>query len=743
MWAGLVLFALLAALALMPARVEAHANYADSDPAANSALETAPERVTIRFTEPLEEALSEIQVLDSLGRRVDNQDSAVDTSDSKLMSVTIDSLDIGTYTVAWKNVSTVDGHLVRGAFVFSVGEPISGVSQTAIADQPLFQSPLEPLVRWLVLLGGLALVGVMGFKLIVSGPVLRGSACPGTGSRLDSVLRPALETASVRLVCAAFGVFLAGSVAQLVVQASVVFESSLLGTVVGPLWDILFETDWGGLWLWRMLLAIGSASVAVGAWRWRNDALTTSAAVGLGAGALLTISLTSHAAATIDVNTEAVINDFIHLIAAAVWVGGLFGLAEFVRLTLNLAGPADRRRILSAVARRFSFVAGVSVFTIVLTGIYSAWAQVVVPAALDVPYGRALIVKVTVVCALLLIAAANLVWVRPRLRAAEGAAAWLKRLVTLEAVLAALVLLSVGFLTALEPARQVASRQGIGSAGALSFQDTVEDANLTLEIDPGLVGQNTISVYLSDPSGDAITNVTDVRVRLSYLEADLGETPFSATDLGAGEFALERQLVSIAGAWQAEVVVQRPDAFDARTAFRFEVSGGSGGSLAIAPEVTTGRSLLGVELGILGLLFMGISIPIGGWYSRSGAMAMVAGVVGVVAGAALLFNVLGSGDRTPVRNPIPPTQDSVAAGRLLYQENCQTCHGSEGLGDGPAGIGLEPPPANLIVHVPLHPDQVLFDFIKEGIPGTAMAAMAAKLTDDDIWRLINYIQTLE
>ena len=444
--------------------------------------------------------------------------------------------------------------------------------------------------------------------------------------------------------------------------------------------------------------------------------------------------------------TEAILNDFIHLIAVAVWVGGLCGLALAVRLILAVCDNSERRETLSALVRRFSLVAGISVVAIILTGLYSAWAQVVTVPALQVPYGRVLVFKVAVVVGLLLVAGANLIWVRPRLRAGGTVGLWLKRLVGAEIVLATLVLLIVGFLTAIEPARQVASREGIGVESGLSFEETAEGTHMMLEVDPGQVGPNTIRVSLADRSGAPIANATDVRVRLSYLDADFGETPYSATQVGEGEFVLDEQLISIAGAWQVELVVQRPDAFDARAAFRFEVTGGGGGSLAIAPEADTGRTLLGIEFVLLGFVFMGVSIPIGGWYSRRGATAMIAGTVVVVAGGALLFGTLvsstGQGS-TPARNPIPPTQDSVAAGLGLYEQNCQLCHGVEGMGDGPAGVGLQPPPADLTVHVPLHPDRALFEFIQDGIPGTAMAPLGAKLSEDEIWHMVNYIQTLK
>ena len=104
----------------------AHASLVRSDPASNSVLAQPPSRVVIWFTEPLEPAFSQIRVLDAQGRQVDRGDSIVDRTNPNVMSVSLEPLDNGTYTVAWSNVSTVDGHRVRGSFVFSVGEPISG-----------------------------------------------------------------------------------------------------------------------------------------------------------------------------------------------------------------------------------------------------------------------------------------------------------------------------------------------------------------------------------------------------------------------------------------------------------------------------------------------------------------------------------------------------------------------------------------------------------------------------------------
>jgi len=47
------------------------------------------------------------------------------------------------------------------------------------------------------------------------------------------------------------------------------------------------------------------------------------------------------------------------------------------------------------------------------------------------------------------------------------------------------------------------------------------------------------------------------------------------------------------------------------------------------------------------------------------------------------------------RNPLRPTEENIAAGRVLHGANCATCHGPEGHGDGPTAHGLNPPPANI------------------------------------------------
>jgi copper transport protein len=732
---------------LPPSPLYAHANQERSEPAPNSVQKEPPDRVVIWFTEPIEAGFSEIQVLDSQGQRVDNGDSAVDGSDPTVMSVTLSPLSNGTYTVAWRNLSTVDGHTVRNAFVFSVGEPISGMPPAPETEVPLVQSPVDPAVRWLVLLSGLVLVGALAFELLVTRPVLLGA----TSNQNSKLLGQRINTRSYQLLLIVAGVMLLASLGQLVVQASVIHGVPLHEALGIPMLSVLRGSQWGQLWMWRVGLILPVIAwlllkLRVGQQQKENVAiLFTVLALLAGAASLLTISLSSHGAAALEIRTAAIFSDYVHLLAAALWVGGLFHLALTVSLVLQIQSQSQRRAIVSALVPRFSVIATLSVGTLVVTGLYSGWAQVTIVEALATPYGLTLLAKLGLVGLLLSLGALNLLWVRPRLTSQEGAGRWLRRLVLGEVALAVLVVLAVGMLTSMEPARQVAARLGIGQEGRLTFQATAEGADITLQIDPGRVGSNRFNITLMDRLGRPITNATEVRLDLSYLETDLGTTSAQALPAGPGAYVVGEELLSLAGAWQAGLVVRRPDAFDARTAFRFEVVSGGVGGGQIAPDAETGKLLWGVELALLGFLFIAVAVPLGGWWNRRGAVVMGSGLASFLVGVVLVFNtqLAGTGETDTTTNPFPPTAESLATGRQVYQQNCQSCHGVDGRGDGPAAEGLDPPPADLVVHVPLHFDQAMFNFIKNGIPGTAMAPMGDDLTDEEIWHVINYIKTFE
>ena len=90
---------------------------------------------------------------------------------------------------------------------------------------------------------------------------------------------------------------------------------------------------------------------------------------------------------------------------------------------------------------------------------------------------------------------------------------------------------------------------------------------------------------------------------------------------------------------------------------------------------------------------------------------------------------------TPILTPDPQR------GAPLYAQHCSVCHGDTGLGDGSAGIGLEPAPANLRDTARMDSLSLydLYNTLGLGIEGTDMPAFADQLDERQRWDLASYI----
>ena len=103
------------------------------------------------------------------------------------------------------------------------------------------------------------------------------------------------------------------------------------------------------------------------------------------------------------------------------------------------------------------------------------------------------------------------------------------------------------------------------------------------------------------------------------------------------------------------------------------------------------------------------------------------------------------------RNPIPSTPESIEAGKRIFDANCAACHGNAAQGAVKAGItisiieeqhGKQPPDLTDDQWDHGSSDGEVFTTIKRGLPPTMMAGFGGALSDDDIWRLVNYLRSL-
>ena len=117
----IVMAAVLAgAVTLGAPTVEAHAFLDHATPAVGSTVPTAPEAVTMWFTQELEPAFTTATVTDASGNTVDAGPAQVDPKDPTKLRVALKKLSSGTYTVSWHALS-VDTHTTTGHFTFTVG----------------------------------------------------------------------------------------------------------------------------------------------------------------------------------------------------------------------------------------------------------------------------------------------------------------------------------------------------------------------------------------------------------------------------------------------------------------------------------------------------------------------------------------------------------------------------------------------------------------------------------------------
>ena len=738
-------------------KVDAHANQINSVPAPNSELDESPDRVIIWFSEPIEESFSVITVLNSAAERVDLDDSARDSSEPTAMSVGLPPLENGTYTVVWKNLSAVDGHKVIGSYVFSVGEPISAGAQIDAAEQPLLQTVADPWLRWLIFVVAAIVMGGLIFEIVVSVPVVFSESSRDSWQAAAT----AVSERWSKLSLIALGLMVVAMVGQLLQQTAVISGDSVFTPDFEIVRTVAFDSSWGRLWVYRMVVVVAIVALFFLARRTAfetteqdeeddrslvGDSFIAQLAALVGLVFLGLISASSHnAASPPEVKTLATVTDFVHLISSMVWLGGVIYLAISVPILLTRLTSVDLSELLSASVSRFTVIAVMSAGTLVVTGIFSSYMQVTVPAATATPYGWFLVGKILLIIPLFALAAVN--GFRIARKFGNGGERAFRKSLLFETGLVLAVFVAVGWLASLEPARQYAGRIGISVDDHASYQDSADGTVFDVAIEPAEVGNNDLRVQIAKPNGDPIDNAVDVRVRLKFVDDDLGEPLVSLQDTGNGLWQLKDAQLNIAGEYQAEVVVQRPDAFDSRTAFRFDAASASTAADAIAPDTDAAHLLFGIQLLLIGgiIVLLAVRKRILPVMFGGGNVQPSVGLPGLVVVAIGLFfilnvQVLRLGLVDDLRNPFPPTADSVAIGEPIYFAACAACHGDSGLGDGPAGVGLPKEPADLIVHVPLHSDTILYEFIRDGISEAGMPGQEDSLTEEEMWHLVNYLR---
>jgi mono/diheme cytochrome c family protein len=91
-------------------------------------------------------------------------------------------------------------------------------------------------------------------------------------------------------------------------------------------------------------------------------------------------------------------------------------------------------------------------------------------------------------------------------------------------------------------------------------------------------------------------------------------------------------------------------------------------------------------------------------------------------------------------NPMPASEDNLAAGAALYRQMCSRCHGLSSESENSYGRSFYPPAPRLAFSRPTYSDTEMFWIIKHGVRNTGMPAWGNLLSDDEIWRVVTLLR---
>jgi copper transport protein len=373
----------------------AHAFVIKSNPSSSQSLTVSPSRVDVYFSEPVDLRYSKLAVLDSNGKQIDNKDIKNINGDQMALSVTLpSSLKDGVYTVTTKVLSQVDGHVTDNAFVYGVGE--SGISKNlsaaAGANVNKQGSQLyipDAIARFPTLIGQVIIVGSAFTTLWLWRPISKidwfKDLLKQTRKSIDSRLMILVVIGSAILVISDFGI--------VYVQAASINVG--IGEVV--------MTKFGNVWAARVVLSFILLVVSIlGYRRLKNDhnkiavsnkEITTIFVIGL--ATLATTSLIGHGAANGKLLPITI--DFIHNLAASVWIGGVIYLALVVVPGIRKSTSLEeitKISLISIIIPRFSSLPVVILGVIIITGPFLLYVlESNLGLTLASLYGKILIVK--------------------------------------------------------------------------------------------------------------------------------------------------------------------------------------------------------------------------------------------------------------------------------------------------------------------------------------------------------------
>ena len=528
----------------------AHPFLVDSEPGQGQNAAVGTTQIIVFYSEAIEIDFSELKVFDSNGNKIDNMDTAYYEGESSLV-ITTPPLEDGVYTVTSKVLSKIDGHLVQAAIIFGVGETQVDLSLLEAQEESEITFLAEAAARFPGIIGQTVVLGS-----VISGIVIWGTQRKRFGKESRDLVNQAYRFKFAKLTGISLVAVFASNFIILAVQT--------LRLETSPI-DVI-DTAFGTTWLIRMIITI----ILLGIWFWmeRKPHLSPKKHIPMLAASLVLIFTTTmmgHGAAT--ELTAPIILDYVHNLLASVWIGGVIFFGFVLLPTLASLDGIQKAKVTLAMLPRYSGMITIALGILIITGPTLLWfLESDVASLTNSTYGSLIIAKIML--AIVLIGFGAFYQFKIQRQAERNLKSGktftfnkLSKPLKAEAMVGIALLGVVALLVNSSlPAGEIQTvdAQGI----TLGFSSTLfsEQAKFDVSVIPLGVGPNTISVLVSNVSGEPLPDISGLKIKVSNPQRNIAPIEISITELKSNDGTTRYEgdaTFGFAGTWEIEVEAQR------------------------------------------------------------------------------------------------------------------------------------------------------------------------------------------
>jgi len=386
-----VLAAVILVALVVPAAASAHATLKEVHPGEQDRVDAPPSEVTLRFDQSVEAPPNAIVVLAPDGRTLSGPVSQ--SRRGTVVRVPVHGAVGGqAYTVRWRVVSA-DGHVATGVFTFGVDVAAPPPTEAVGASGMTWR---DDVARWALFASLALMIGVVGIRLLV----------------LPRAVDPLVERRVYLLGTLGAVLALNAGIAGFVIRSANALQVSGADLLYADLSPFAESTRFGTAFLVTTFGFGLCLTILVVAWALDLPMLRWPAFV-LGLVLVWGYPLSGHQATEPNSTVLTELADWVHLVCAMLWVGGVLTLAVVV---WPLSG--DLRRV---AFLRFSRIAVVLIALLLAAGTFVSIERLPELDDLwDTSYGRTLLVKIALVLVALAWGGFHHTVVRPRLERGES-----------------------------------------------------------------------------------------------------------------------------------------------------------------------------------------------------------------------------------------------------------------------------------------------------------------------------------